>query len=638
MSLSDSENNRPDQPENSENQEVKIDSESGDSLHAPEDHHPDEAETVSEDHQEEVAEPTDHTDDLATLNPEEWLEALKMAIVDPANRAMRDRAEDLKARIQRFLDDERNEKLKAFVEAGGAEMDFHLVQPLRSAFHDAWKTYRTKRNQYFKEVKQGLEENLSVKQALIEELKKLLNKEESLQETINEFREIQNKWRQTGPVPRTHADELWRTYHFHVENFYDYLRLNKDFRELDFKKNLELKQEIVEKAGALAEAAQTDLRQALKELNDLHRAWKEIGPVDREHRDTLWDAFQEKTKAIYQLRDQHFQDLRDQALERLEAKKKVVADAMAHLAQDLKSHGEWQRAMKTMDGLFEQFKSIGRVQLPENDVVWEQFRSISRDFNHRKNAFYKDLKNFQQENLRKKRALIDRAKSLMESDTWRETARELKVIQEEWKTIGQVPRQESDAIWNEFREACNHFFNRLKGENQVRDAAQETHFASKSALLEELKAYQPEANESQKAVDDLKGFINRWRGLGSVPREKRAIETAFDKLIDEKFAGLRMDLKESAMIRFENRVHTLATDPRELDREEDTLRRKLEDLRKEMMQLENNILFLSSSSSKESPIVVGVRKNIEKLARQVELLEDKIKLLRKQRREMDSRG
>ena len=617
------------QPENAQNQSPEAQSPpqpvEDDHSHDHEEVDSDEHLEGTEDHHHEAEE--EHHD-LSSLSLEDLFKALQVAVVDPANKALRNKAEDVKGWILKHLDEERMEKLGAFVEQGGAEMDFHFVQPLRNQFNDLWKTYRQKRNQYFKEVKQNLEDNLSQKQALVEELKALLNKEESLQETINEFREIQNKWRQIGPVPRTHSDELWRTYHFHVENFYDYLRLNKDFRELDFKKNLELKQELVEKAHALLEVAESDLRKALKELNELHRQWKDIGPVDREHRESVWEAFQEATKAVYGKREAYFSDLKERSLQRLEEKKKVVEEALAAASQELKSHGEWQRAIKGMDQLFEKFKSIGRVNLPENDEVWEKFRGISKEFNHRKNAFYKELKNYQQKNLEKKRALLQRAHELKDSDAWRETAGELKRIQEEWKKIGQVPRQESDKIWNEFREACNHFFNRMKGNRKEQTEAQTQHLEVKKALLEEVKSYVPDAAQAQKSVDELKALIGKWRSIGSVPREAREIENDFDKVIDEKFSALRIDVKESALIRFENKVHSLAGDQRDLDREEMQLRRKLDDIRKEMMQLENNIQFLSASN-KDNPIVAGVRKNIEKLSRQAELLEDKIKVLRR---------
>ena len=373
---------------------------------------------------------------------------------------------------------------------------------------------------------------------------------------------------------------------------------------------------------------ETDLRKALKELNELHRNWKEIGPVDREHRESVWEAFQEATKAVYSKREAYFNDLKERSLQRLEEKKKVVEEALDFVKQEFKSHGEWQRAMKGMDQLFEKFKSIGRVNLPENDEVWETFRGISREFNHQKNAFYKELKNYQQKNLERKKALLERAQALKDSDAWRETAGELKRIQEDWKKIGQVPRQESDKIWNEFREACNHFFNRMKENRKELTDSQGQSLASKKAFLEEVKAYQPDASQAQKSVEELKGLIGKWRALGTVPREAREIENDFDKVIDEKFSELRLDIKESALIRFENKVHGLGGDPRDLEREEMQLRRKLDDIRKEMMQLENNIQFLSASN-KDNPIVAGVRKNIEKMARQAELLEDKIKLLRR---------
>lgn len=540
---------------------------------------------------------------------------------------IKEEMEGIHAAALKALDEVRNEKLQAFIEEGGNEIDFQYDQPERKNIQQLYRDYKQKRRAYYQKLEAQLMLNLDVKKTIIEELKQLPNTTDSVPNKYSRFRELQDRWHATGPVPRTESNELWNNYHHHIDNFYDFLRISNQLRELDLKKNLEAKTALCEEAEALSNHEAN--HETFKVLQQLHAKWKRIGPVDREQSEPIWERFSNATKAIHDKRHEFYTALRAQREDLLEQKRNIIAQIEALNVEALSTHGAWQTAMRKIEEYREAFKAIGRIGLPGNDIVWEAFREANRKFNRAKNQFYKSLKAQHQENLERKNALLARAQSLMESTDWKGTANELKQIQAEWKKIGYVPKAESDRIWKEFRAACNHFFDRLTAQNKEKDKAFAGNLAAKEALLEKVKSWVP-TNEKGEGISELKEMIAAWKEIGRVPQDKREIENTFNKLLDAHFKTLKLNKREASMIHFENKVqHIMEGDnAREIGRFKDELKRKIEDAQKELSQLENNMMFFAHADEK-NPIVKEAKRNVERARENVELLKHKLKTFKK---------
>lgn len=543
--------------------------------------------------------------------------------------------DSIRKHVLKQLNEERDAKLAEFIEGGGNQLDFEYVQPNREKFRNLYGNYRAQRKKYYDDLSNKLNDNLRVKKELIEKLKELVTRDESIGDIFKEFNDIQQHWRDTGAVPRAEAGELWRVYHHHVENFYEFIKINKELRDLDFKKNHETKERLIKEAEELLNMEQ--MNEAFKRLQSLHKKWKHVGPVEREHREPLWERFSAITKQMHEKRDAHYEALREKGAELIEEKKALVEKIKGFPIEKVKTHQQWQEAIKGMEAIRQAFVRIGRINHPENDVVWEEFRSIMREFNHQKNSFYKGQKKEFQENLEKKRALLERAEKLKDSEDWKNTTNELKRIQADWKRIGHVPRSESDKIWKKFRAACNHFFNRLTENNKALDAAFEGNLTQKQALLEKLKAYDTKGDKKQ-VIADLKEMINSWRSIGKVPRSAMQIDSEFNNTLDGKFKAIDMDRKESQRVRFENRMEVLTSDDNDdyaLRKERGKLYQQKEDAEKELNQLENNMGFFSSSNS-NNPLLKEAQKKIDAQRNFISSIEEKIKMLNIKIREVNA--
>lgn len=582
-----------------------------------------------EEHPEELEMP-----DYATFNPDDLVAEAYRLLKDYPIQKLKDHFAAIRKYLMLHLNDERSKKLAEFLEAGGNEIDFEFVQPLREQFRSIFSEFRTRRRKYYEALSQQLDQNLLVKKNLIERLKDLISKEESIGDTFKEFRGIQEEWRNTGPVPSAESRDLWRTYHFHVENFYEYIKINKELRDLDYKKNREHKEELVKKAQAILDSG--NLRDGFKELQKLHKEWRQVGPVEPELREELWQQFSGITKQIHEKREEFFKELRGKREEMLQAKKDLVTK-LEDYPRNFTKHHEWQKAIKGINEIQDDFKKIGRLNIAGNDAVWEDFRKALRDFNQAKNGFYKDLKKEHTVNLEKKQALLAQAEELKDSDNWKEAANQLKRIQADWKKIGHVPKSESDKIWKEFRAACNHFFDRLTAHNKGKDAEFEANAKEKEAFLTELEKWQPDLSDKKEAIKAIKGKIGEWRKMGASPRKMRnELEGRFNKAIDGFFKAIDLDRKDSQRIRFENKVEGLAAQGQnEIQRERDFLRRKLDEAKKELMQLENNMSFFSSSNP-NSPIVKEAQKNIEAQKSVVGSIQAQVKILTQKIKDMQA--
>ncbi|MET2984219.1 DUF349 domain-containing protein [Aureibaculum conchae] len=519
------------------------------------------------------------------------------------------------------------EKKETFLADGGNEIDFYYSTPIKSTYNDLLFEYKTKREAYYANKASEQKENLVKRLALIEELKELIDTAEP-STMYGLFKELQDKWRAIGRIPSAQYNDTWRTYEHHVERFYDLLHLSNDLRDLDFKHNLEEKIKLAERAEQLAEM--TDLNAAFKELQVLHRLWKEeVGPVGREHREGIWERFSNATKKIHEKRHEHQKVLESKYEENVD-KKRAVIDKISNLTEDDSkgSHKFWQQKIKELEELRQQFFKIGKVPRSVNDKIWKEFKESTRKFNRQKNAYYKNVKSEQHENLKKKNALVEKAESLKDSEDFDATTDIMKQIQAEWKTIGHVPRKYSDKIWKQFKNACNHYFDRLHGKQDEANKEQVEAFNKKKELLENLKN-QANKNESL-GLDVINSYIEDWNKLERLPHNMNHIEVKFNKTLNSLYSKLDLNEKEIAMLKFKNMVNNYleTKNHRKLENEQQFVRKKIDEVTREIQQLENNMGFFANADS-DSPLLRGVQDNIENYNQQLEIWKTKLDYITK---------
>ncbi len=509
-----------------------------------------------------------------------------------------------------------------FLGDGGNTIDFHYENPIQEQYNKILFDYKKRLKAYYNELEKQYEINLIQKRAIIEELKELIDNGEAAS-MYKHFNEIQKKWREIGPVAREHYSDLWRTYHFHVERFYDLLHLRNDLRDLDFKHNLEEKLKLIAKVELLGEYE--NITQAFNELQDVHRIWKEdIGPVSRDKRDEVWERFSAATKKIHDKRHNFFDGLKEEFKENLTKKKVVIEEISNFDTAGNKTHNDWQRCIKEIADLRQKFFDIGKVPRSKNNEVWEEFKKATKDFNKKKNNFYKEIKNEQNTNLDKKMKLVAQAESLRDSEDWDSVTEVMKKIQSEWKTIGHVPRKHSDKIWNRFKEA----FDRLHNKQDTANEEKFEVYAQKKKYLDDLKK-SVEKESLVPDVNQLKVYIKEWNEMGAVPLKQRYINGKFNKFLDECFGKLSLDIRESTMIRYRNMIGSLVEqkDFSKLENETQFVRKKLDEVTKEKQQLENNMLFFSNADE-SNPMIKKILNTISKHEKELSIWQAKLQYLR----------
>lgn len=565
--------------------------------------------------------------DYHAMSMEELIDELASLVKSEKVQAIRNHVEIIKKEFnekhKHFLDEKRDE----FISEGGNALDFYFSSPIKKRFNYAYKEFRNKLREHYKNIEKSLKENLENRLAIIEELKSLINVEENINTTYKHFKELQERWRNAGPIPRDKYNNAWNTYHHHVEIFYDFLHLNRDLRDLDFKHNLEQKQKIVDRAEELAK--EEDVNHAFRELQELHKMWKEeLGPVAKEHREEIWEKFKQATKTIHLKRQEYFSKLDEVYQQNLEKKEEIIANILLIAETETNNHKEWQARIREVEAQREAFFKAGRVPLKVNEATWAKFKEAVRGFNRKKNAFYKGLKKEQYKNLEKKLELIKIAEDNQENEDFETTTPLMKKIQADWKKIGHVPRKESDKIWNQFKTACNHYFDRLHEKQDSANKIEVEAFAKKQKLLDSIKGLEL----SGKNKDDLKIIkekIEEWKTIGRVPYNKRFIEKKFNKSLDLLFKKLNLSKSEAELIKYDNKLETLHSmkDSKKLDNELFFIRKKVDEAKHEINQLENNLLFFSHVDD-DNPVVQEVHKNIEKHKEALKVWKEKLKKIK----------
>ena len=570
--------------------------------------------------------------DYDTLSLESLIVELKNLVTNEKVMSVKDHVEEIKksflAKYYHLLEEKKEEFL---AENTDTTEEFVYHSPLKTQFDQYYSLFRDNKNAHFKSLQTNLKTNLENRLAIVEELKELINPQENIKDTLKHFNDLRERWKNAGPIPKDKYNHVWNNYHFHVENFYDYLHLDREARDLDFKHNLEQKQKIVARVEELVNEA--DINKAFRELQDLHKIWKEdIGPVSREHRDEIWNKFSDLTKQMHDKREVLFEKMRGTELENLEKKKEIIAKIEVLATEKVNAHSQWLQQIEKVEALRTAFFSAGKVPSEVNEETWASFKTAVRNFNSFKNSFYKDIKKDQNQNLSRKTALVAKAKELQESTDFAVTTPIMKQIQEEWKQIGHVPRKYSDKIWIEFKDACNHYFDKLKEQKNDENSEEVEAFENKKAYLETLRDFQM-TGDHKTDLEAIKLHIETWKKFGRVPFSRRHIEGKFNKVLDALFEKLSLSKKDSEMMRFSNRMDQLSesNDIRKLEGEKIFLMRKIDEIKNEIFQLENNIQFFTNTrnAKKENSIVLEVRKNIEKHKEEMELLKDKLKQIRK---------
>ncbi len=564
-------------------------------------------------------------EDYHTMSLDRLVDALRQLIQKERIQAIRDHVEAIKSEFNNKYDALVEEKKEAFVEDGANELDFDFSLPVRQKFFALYNEYKDKRNQYYKNLEKSLHENLGNRLEIIEELKGLINVEENINTTYKHFRELQDRWKNAGPIPRNQYNDVWQTYHHHVEIFYDFMDLNKDLRDLDFKHNIEQKLKLIEKAEALKD--ETNINVMFRELQLLHKVWKEdIGPVAKEQREEVWEKFSAATKILHEKRQDFLKEQEKGFEVNLQKKNEIIA-GIESLSSPVQKHGDWQKRIREIEKLRQEFFNAGKVPQAENEKTWKLFKNAVRKFNHTKNEFYKNLKKEQHENLEKKNALLAQAIALKDSEDWETTTAVMKKIQADWSSIGHVPRKVSDKIWKDFKAACNHYFDRFH-ENKRKGSGEDQKIADlKIAFIKELETVSLPGDKDS-GIEILKGILEKWQNFEHVKSDQRAINAKFFRTFEKLSKSLKLSANEIEMLRFNNRVENLTgEDEDKINREKIYLRKRIDEVNQEIRQLENNVQFFNVSDPK-NPLFTDVLKNIEKHKSELNLLKEKLKALR----------
>ncbi len=521
---------------------------------------------------------------------------------------------------------------KKFIEEGGTIEDF--VPPTNDEeqrFKTLFAEYRQKRNEYLAQIETEKEENYQKKLQIIEELKELINSNETLNQTFTAFRDLQHRWKEIGLVPQSVVKDLWETYNLYVENFYNFIKINKELRDLDLKKNYEAKIQLCEEAEALV--LEPSVINAFHRLQKLHEQWREIGPVANEYKDQLWDRFREASSKINKRHQEYFDTLKEEQKKNLDLKTELCVKAEELVAAPPVSRKEWNKASEQLIEIQKVWKTIGFAPKKDNTKIYERFRNACDRFFENKRNFYLQIKAEMETNLQLKNEICSQAESIQDSEEWKKTTDELIALQKRWKEIGPVARRHSDAVWKRFRAACDHFFERKAAHFSTIDTQYEENLKQKQALLEELKAFVEREDMANDGFETLKEMQRRWSEIGFVPiKQKDAIQSEYRKVVDAAFAKLRGNEKERHLERFKGKLQSLSSEgnnDRRIRHERDRLYNKMKQLEADIALLENNIGFFSKSKNAES-MIRDVNEKIAKAKQEMETIIEKINLIDKQ--------
>ena len=571
-----------------------------------------------------VEKPTENASKLSTK--EEVLLRLKEVAQDAEN-ANKQELDGLKQTFYKIHNAEIEAAKKTFVENGGAEEEF-IAQPsgVEEEFKSLMAAIKEKRSALAAEIEKQKEENLQVKLSIIEELKELVESPDDANKSYNEFKKLQQQWNEVKLVPQAKVNELWKNYQLYVEKFYDILKLNNEFREYDFKKNLEIKTHLCEAAEKLAD--EQDVVSAFHQLQKLHQEFRDTGPVAKELRDEIWNRFKAASTAVNRRHQQHFEALKESEQHNLDQKTVICEIVEAIEFDQLKTFAAWETKTQEVIALQNKWKTIGFAPQKMNVKIFERFRKACDEFFKKKGEFFKLLKEGMNANLEKKKALCEKAESLKDSTEWKETAEILTKLQKEWKTIGPVSKKYSDAVWKRFITACDYFFEQKGKATSSQRSVEQENLEKKKAIIARLTAID-ETTDADEASKEVRELMKEWNGIGHVPfKEKDRLYKQYHGLIDQLFDRFNISASNKKLSNFKSSIGNIQSGgSQSLYREREKLVSTYENMKNELQTYENNLGFLTTSSKKGNSLLTEINRKVEKLKSDLELVLQKIKVI-----------
>ncbi len=570
--------------------------------------------------------PEAEEDTFAGKSKEELVDFMAKILESEPVQSLRQTMEAIKIAFYKLHRAEGEEQRRSFAQQNGEEAEFSPeADALELRFKDLLRLYRTKRDEYIANIEGIKEANLKIKLQIIEELKDLVSSDETLNHTFPKFRELQTRWKETGSVPAQEVKDVWERYHLHTEHFYNFIKINKELRDLDLKKNLEQKVMLCEQAEALS--SEGSIVESFRKLQKLHDSWRETGPVSNEVKEEIWNRFKEASSQINKLHQAHFEQIRGDQMKNLELKEALCARAEELMSRVGTSHKEWNKLSDKLLDIQKEWKSIGFAPKKDNNRIYDRFRAACDSFFEAKRQFYTSQKSDMEQNLQLKTQICERAEALVESEDWKATTDQIIALQAEWKGVGAVSQRYSDQIWKRFRAACDGFFEKKSAHFSSQDSEQETNLKAKEALLEEMKGCDI---VSEGGFDAIKAFQRRWSEIGFVPiKQKDAIAKRYKEVVDGLFTTLRGQERDRSMNRFKDKISTMksSSDGR-VRGERERLYNKVKQLESEIALLENNIGFFSKSKGAES-LIADVNRKIDKARQEMADTKAKVKLIDK---------
>jgi hypothetical protein len=544
--------------------------------------------------------------------------------------SFRSQAEDIKKAFETADADAKKDAQEKFKEENPPSDDalapqFEYKNQQATEFYDLHSLYRKQKGQFQRDKRKQQEVNLEKRREIIEGIKLLINQEENIGTTFKKFHSLQEEWKATGNIPHDAYNITWEDYRLATQNFYDYIDLSKELRDKDFERNLEFRKKIIARAIELGN--EENIHKALRELQELHRMWKEdSGPVAKEERDPIWDEFSAATKVIHDKRQAYYDERDKMSAHHQLVKENIVAEIAKITAKGAKNHREWQDRLEEINVLRELFTSTGPAPKAFNNELWNQFRARTREFNKVKNDFYKGLKKEQQDNLDAKMKLIAIAEEHQDNENFAEGLQIMKRIQAEWKQIGHVPRKDSDKIWKRFQKACNGFFEKKTAQKNEDSKEEVDNFEVKMQVYDALKEMIPQDDKAS-MLAEVEKHMAAWAGIGRVPYSKRMIQDKFEKLLHAKLKAAGLSAVDAEMLKYQNKLASLKNgDVQDFKNERFYLKKRRDEIQDEVRQLENNLQFINAKDDK-NPFLVQQRKNIAELTKELDVIKEKQKQL-----------
>ena len=558
------------------------------------------------------------------MDPKEMLAYFSEALSNKPIQSLKGTVDALTKAFENEMATLKASQKQAFIDEGGNPDAFYFNPPVLKDFNNLVRRYKSDRGTYYRSVEEKQHKSLEQRLALIEELKGLINVNQDINATYKQFKDLQRRWKETGQVPRMEANNVWKTYHHHVGHFYDFLHLNRELRELDFKFNLEQKLKICEQAEALA--SMEDIPKAFRHLQTLHKKWKdELGPVDKEHSEEVWQRFSEATKIVHDKRRYFIKNQEDIFEENLVKKRAILSQMEELLAKEFDAKTNINNISKTYDGLREAFFAIGKVPEKYRNDLWSAFKRTSNQFSKKRNRFYKSLKKEYAINVTKRKALIEQAEILKDQTNHKETTPQVIALQKEWKVAGPVRKEDFVKLNTQFRALCNAYFENKDANRNQQNEKQKENLQEKMTLLTSLK--EMISSDDKPNEKDIDSMVSQWNAIGYIPRNKMGINQDFLTLVDKAYKTIGLSSSDITQKSYQNKLDNIKEDDDSIRKEVQSLNRRIGEIKQEIIQLETNLQFFGKNQDK-NPIVIKVHEDIAKHQKRLDGLEEKKRLVK----------